>query len=165
MKIILLQPPIQDFYDTDIRHQPVGLCYLKAAIKKYLPEVEAEVRDYHHGWGRKSIGLPRELRYLRDIFSRPDKSPFCGFYHYYHFGADFEVIGREIAAAKPDLVGISSLFSPYYREVLDSAAAIKNHYEVPIVLGGAHASACPEMMLASPAVDYVIRGEGERPLI
>ena len=40
MKVILVQPPIEDFYDTDIRLQPVGLASLKAAIIRDLPFVE-----------------------------------------------------------------------------------------------------------------------------
>ena len=47
MKVLLIQPPVQDFYDTDVRLQPIGLCYLKPAAKKYLPEVEVVIRDYH----------------------------------------------------------------------------------------------------------------------
>jgi hypothetical protein len=40
MKVLLIQPPVQDFYDTDVRLQPVGLCYLKAAVNKHLPDVQ-----------------------------------------------------------------------------------------------------------------------------
>jgi radical SAM superfamily enzyme YgiQ (UPF0313 family) len=34
-----------------------------------------------------------------------------------------------------------------------------------VVLGGSHVSAVPEVMLSHPCVDYVIRGEGERPFV
>jgi len=34
-----------------------------------------------------------------------------------------------------------------------------------VIIGGSHASAVPESLLYSPAVDYVIRGEGEKPLV
>ena len=50
MKILLLQPPIQDFYDTDIRLQPMGLAYLKATIKLHFPNIEVIIRDYHSGF-------------------------------------------------------------------------------------------------------------------
>ena len=33
MKIPLIQPPIQDFYQTSIRTQPIGLAYLAASSK------------------------------------------------------------------------------------------------------------------------------------
>ncbi|HWP49337.1 MAG TPA: radical SAM protein [Candidatus Limnocylindrales bacterium] len=164
-KLILLQPPIQDFYETDVRLQPIGLCYLKAAVKKYLPDVEVVIKDYHQGWGRRTIPIPKELAYLKDFYPWPDKSPFSSFYHYYHFGAPFEVLAEEVAREKPDLVGISSLFSPYYREVLQSAHEIKKRLKVPILVGGSHVSAAPLTMLKHPDIDFVIRGEGERPLV
>ena len=125
MKLVLIQPPIQDFYDTKVRLQPLGLAYLKAAVKKHLPEVEVVIKDFHQGRGRRTIALPKELAYLKDYFPWPDQSPFSLFHHYYHFGASFETVALETALEKPDLVGISSLFSPYYREVLQSAEAIK----------------------------------------
>ena len=165
MKVLLLQPPVQDFYNTDIRLQPIGLAYLKAAAKKYVPEVQVTIKDYHQGWGRRTIPLPRELAYLKDYYAKDDKSPFSTFHHYYHFGADFETIAEEVARENPDLVGIASLFAPYHREVLRCAEAIKRRCPVPILLGGAQVSAMPEAMLAHPAVDFTIQGEGERPFV
>ena len=61
MKLVLLQPPIQDFYDTSIRLQPVGLGYLKAAVRKHVPVVDVIIKDFHHGWGRKTIPVPKDL--------------------------------------------------------------------------------------------------------
>ena len=165
MKVLLLQPPVQDFYNTDIRLQPIGLAYLKAAAKQHLPGVKVVIKDYHHGWGRRTIALPRELAYLKDYYSRDDKSPFSSFHHYYHFGADFETIAEDVAREKPDLVGIAALFAPYHREVFRCAEAIKKRFPVPILLGGAQVSAMPEFMLSHPAVDFVIQGEGEKPFV
>ncbi len=165
MKLLLLQPPIQDFYDTGIRLQPAGLCSLKAAVKKYLPQIEVLVRDYHHGRGRRTIPVPRELAYLKDFYEWPDESPFSTFYHYYHFGAGFEKIAEDTARERPDLVGISSLFSPYYREVLKTAEAVKKIFPVPVLAGGSHVSAAPLSVLADPNIDFIIRGEAERPLV
>jgi radical SAM superfamily enzyme YgiQ (UPF0313 family) len=143
----------------------LGLAYLKAVVKKHLPEVEVVIKDFHQGWGRRTIALPKALSYLKDYYPWPDQSPFSLFHHYYHFGATFETIAREVAHEKPYLVGISSLFSPYYQEVLQCAEAIKKKIGCPIVIGGSHASAVPDLMLKHPAVDWVIRGEGERPLV
>jgi radical SAM superfamily enzyme YgiQ (UPF0313 family) len=165
MKLLLIQPPVQDFYDTDVRLQPIGLAYLKAAVNKHLPEVDVIIKDYHAGFGRRTVAIPKELVYLKDYYSVADKSPFSTFDRYYHFGKPFEDIEQEIAEIKPDVVGISSLFTPYYREVLEIAARIKKHLGIPVLVGGSHASAVPESMLASPSVDYVIRGEGEKPLV
>ena len=66
MKVLLIQPPVQDFYDTDVRLQPIGLAYLKAAVNKHLPGVEVIIKDYHGGCGRRTVAIPKELLYLND---------------------------------------------------------------------------------------------------
>ena len=109
--------------------------------------------------------IPKELRYLTEYYPVADKSPFSTFHQYYHFGKSFDAIESEIAALKPDVVGISSLFTPYFREALEVAARVKKRANAIVVMGGSHASAVPESLLASPHVDYVIRGEGEKPFV
>jgi radical SAM superfamily enzyme YgiQ (UPF0313 family) len=165
MKVLLVQPPVQDFYDTDVRLQPIGLCYLKAAVKNHLPEIDVIVRDYHGGGGRKTVAIPKELRYLTDYYAVDDKSPFSTFHRYYHFGKSFDAIESDIAELKPDVVGISSLFTPYFREVLEIAARVKKRLQAVVVIGGSHASAAPESLLCSPNIDYVIRGEAEKAFV
>lgn len=164
-RLLLIQPPVEDFYDTDIRLQPLGLCYLKAAVRRFHADFEVLVRDYHQGWGRKTIPLPRELAYLKPYYAFSDKSPFSTFHQYYHFGASYQRIAEEAVESAPDLIGISALFSPYFKEVLRCAEAIKGKIEVPILVGGSHVSCSPCQMLQDPNVDFVVRGEGERPLV
>jgi len=165
MKILLIQPPVQDFYDTDIRLQPIGLAYLKAALHQYVTGLEVIIRDYHTGMGRKTVAVPKELDYLKRYYPVADKSPFSSFHQYYHFGLGFSEIEQDIAGLKPDVVGISALFTPYFREALEVVNRVKAQLSVPVVLGGSHVSAAPQTVLAHPNVDYVIRGEGERPLV
>jgi radical SAM superfamily enzyme YgiQ (UPF0313 family) len=165
MKVLLIQPPVQDFYDTDVRLQPIGLAYLKAAVGKHLPNIDVVIKDYHGGGGRRTVPIPPELRYLTEYYPVADKSPFSTFHQYYHFGKSFDDIEAEIAEIKPDVVGISSLFTPYFREALEVAARVKKRLNATVVMGGSHASAMAESLLASRNVDYVIRGEGERPLV
>lgn len=165
MKVVLIQPPIQDFYDTDVRLQPIGLCYLKAAVQAHVAEAQVMIKDYHQGCGRRTVALPKELADLAGFYPVADKSPFSTFHQYYHFGQSYAAIAADVAALQPDVVGIAALFTPYYREALDVASHIKKRLNVPIVMGGSHVSAVPESVLAQPCVDYVIRGEGERPLV
>src|ERR1044071_5387947 len=165
MKVLLVQPPVQDFYDTDVRLQPIGLAYLKAAVQSHLPDIDISIKDYHGGCGRRTVAIPKELRYLSDYYAVDDSSPFSTFHRYYHFGKTFDDIETEIAALHPDVVGISSLFTPYFGEALEVAARVKKRTRAIVVVGGSHASAVPESLLASPHVDYVIRGEGERPFV
>jgi radical SAM superfamily enzyme YgiQ (UPF0313 family) len=61
----------------------------------------------------------------------------------------------------PRLVGLSAT-TPEIRAVEDFAAVIKQaRPETAVVLGGPHPTLDPEGVLAQPAVDYVVRGEGE----
>ncbi|MBN1847309.1 MAG: radical SAM protein [Deltaproteobacteria bacterium] len=165
MKILLIQPPIRDFYDTEIRLQPLGLCMLKAVIKKHLPDVEVIVKDYHQGYERKTLKYPSELSYLKPFYPYHDAGPFSMFHHFYHFGATYEAVTEDVIREGPDMVGISSLFTAYANEALACANEIKRQLNIPIVMGGPHVSALPLEVLKDPNVDFVIRGEGERPLV
>ena len=165
MKVVLVQPPIQDFYDTDVRLQPIGLCYLKAAVRRHLPDIDIRIRDYHGGAGRQTAAIPKDLRYLAEFYAADDRSPFSAFHRFYHFGWSFDDIERDVADINPDVVGISALFTPYFREVLETAARVKRGSSALVVVGGSHASAAPGSLLSSPDVDYVIRGEGEKALV
>jgi radical SAM superfamily enzyme YgiQ (UPF0313 family) len=165
MKVLLIQPPVRDFYDTDVRLQPIGLAYLKAAVKNHLPDIGIIIKDYHGGCGRRTAAIPKELGYLTDYYAVADKSPFSTFHRFYHFGKSFDEIEAEIAEIEPDVVGISSLFTPYFREALEVAARVKKRSDAIVVMGGSHASAAPQSLLASSHVDYLIRGEGEKPFV
>jgi len=162
MHMLLIQPPIEDFYQTGIRLQPVGLAYLKATIKKFFPQVKVTLRDYHLGYGKRTVARPGELAFLNDYYRVPDRSPFSTFHHYYRFGANIETIVRDVARLNPDLVGISSLFTAYLPQALQVAKAIRERLKIPVLLGGSHVSADPLGVLAEPFVDFVIRGEGEK---
>ena len=113
----------------------------------------------------KDAGGSQGATILTGYYPVADKSPFSTFHQYYHFGKSFDEIEAEIAEIRPDVVGISSLFTPYYREVLEVAARVKKRLNIPVVVGGSHASAVPESLLASANVDFVISGEGEKPFV
>jgi len=158
MKILLIQPPIRDFYQTSIRTQPIGLAYLAASLKKHGHEVEILDCQIEK---RTSIPIPSELSYLRDFYPFDDRSPFKLYTGYYHFGMGWEEIGQKIKDSMADVFGISS-FTPYHGEALEIAQIIKDWDRSKIVImGGAHASCDPEGVLKSPFVDYAVLGEGE----
>jgi radical SAM superfamily enzyme YgiQ (UPF0313 family) len=165
VKLLLVQPPIEDFYDTDVRLQPIGLAYLAGAVKEHLPAVDVEIVDFHHGWGRRSIPIPTELAYLREYYPCHDESPFSTFYQYYRFGASDADMASVLEEKDPDVVGISSLFTPYYREALAVARLAKKHTRAAVVMGGSHVSADPHSILREPAVDFIVTGEGESVLV
>jgi radical SAM superfamily enzyme YgiQ (UPF0313 family) len=156
---------VEDFYDTDVRLQPIGLAYLKAVVKQELPEVEVNIIDFHHGWGRRTVPIPKELSFLKKFYNRADQSPFRLFHNYFRFGATDEVMREVLTLQNPDIVGISSLFTAYYKASLQVAYCVKECTSATVIMGGSHASAVPESLLKDSSVDFVIRGEGEIPLV
>ncbi len=162
MKIFLIQPPIQDFYRTSIRTQPIGLAYLAASATNHGHEVE--ILDCQTE-KRRSVPIPAELSYLRDFYPFDDQSPFKLYSGYYRFGMEWEEIGQKIRDSKADVFGISSSFTPYHGEALEIARIIKEwDRKKIIVMGGAHVSCDPVGILRSPLIDYAILGEGEERL-
>ena len=158
--ILLIQPPIRDFYLTAKRTIPYGLtCIASVLIKSgYSVDIldglatsKARIRD-----------LPEQMGYLRQYYSQPDRSPVALFYDYKHFGYSFEHIGNKARKSGAFLVGISSLFTPYMRQAIQTAEVVKAHLPgCKIVLGGHHPTALPQSVMESGAVDFILRGEGE----
>lgn len=70
----------------------------------------------------------------------------------------------DVVAARPDLVAFSVL-TPTYQWSLAVTRAIKARLDVPVVFGGVHPSAVPEVCLENDVVDYVCVGEGERAIV
>jgi magnesium-protoporphyrin IX monomethyl ester (oxidative) cyclase len=82
---------------------------------------------------------------------------------YIRIGISDELLIDKVCRSRPDMVGISCLFSPQDKELEYMARLIKEHLpEVPIVVGGAHPSCAPEIVLERPEVDYIVIGEGEK---
>lgn len=73
-----------------------------------------------------------------------------------------EVI-RRVREFGPDLVGISCCYTVHSPQCYEIAALVKEEYspEVPVIVGGPHASNSPEDPLSRPYIDYVAVGEGE----
>ena len=158
--ILLIQPPIRDFYLTTKRTIPYGLASIAAGLIK--TGFSVEIFDALATSKSRAIDLPPEMAYLQQYYGHSDRSPFALFHHYKHFGYSYETIGKRIKKIRPFLVGISSLFTAYAAEALKTAEIVKHHHpDCKIVFGGHHPTALPERMMESPAVDYVLRGEGE----
>jgi hypothetical protein len=161
--ILLIQPPIADFYRTAKRSLPYGLACIAAALRRRGFDVA--LLDALATPKSRILAWPEEMAFLAPFFGRPDLSPLALFHHYRHFGYSYEHIARQARAADPFLIGISSLFSAYSDTALRTAAAVKQVCpRAVIVLGGHHPTALPETVLLHPAVDYLIRGDGEAAL-
>lgn len=158
--ILLIQPPIRDFYLTAKRTIPYGLTCIASALIKSGYSVD--ILDGLATAKARARDLPQQLSYLRQYYAQPDRSPVALFYDYRHYGYSFEHIGKKARDSGAFLVGISSLFTPYMRQAIQTAEVVKSyHPDCKIVLGGHHPTAMPQSVMESGAVDFVLRGEGE----
>ncbi len=159
--MLLVQPPIEDFYDTGIRTYPLALVYLAAKIKDICDVSIIDLRTNIKPVILKDNPFPD----LNQYYKKDAYSPISLFGKYYRFGHTREKIKELIADRKPDIVGISSLFTAYSDEASEIAEICKEIDNAIItVMGGTHPTIFPEHALKSPSVDFVIRGEGETPL-
>ena len=158
--ILLIQPPIRDFYLTVKRTIPYGLACIAATLRD--SGFSVKILDALATTKSRICDIPPELNYLSPYYGRPDRSAFALFHHYRHFGYSFGHIGKLAGESGAFLVGISALFTPYVSEALQTARTVKAfHPACKIVVGGHHATAMPQSIMESPVVDFVIRGEGE----
>ncbi len=158
--ILLIQPPIRDFYLTAKRTIPHGLSSIAASLEK--AGFTVEILDGLATAKSKIIDLPESMTDLRDFYRGPDLSPFSLFHHYRHFGYSFEHIRAKAKISGAFLIGISSLFTAYGEMALATARLVKEVCPgAVVVMGGHHPSARPESVMACDALDYVLRGEGE----
>ena len=160
MKVLLIQPPVRDFYQTPIRTQPIGLAYLAASLEQNSFEVE--ILDCQVTTQKKSMPVPEKFSHIKEFYPRGDLSPFRLFGEYYHFGLSYEEVSERIRQSNADAIGISSQFTPYCAEALTVASLVKSiNPELPVIMGGAHVSAVPEDVLMHPSVDYAVLGEAD----
>jgi tRNA A37 methylthiotransferase MiaB len=158
--VLLIQPPIRDFYLTLKRTVPYGLACVAASLLHNGFSVE--ILDALASRRVKNIALPPEMAHLKAFYPQPDVSPFSLFERFKHFGRSCAALAEKARSSGAWLIGISSLFTPYAREALETAEAIRAAMpHVKIVLGGHHPTALPEEVMQNRAVDFVLRGDGE----
>lgn len=76
-------------------------------------------------------------------------------------------ITSELKYFKPDLVGITCLFSGRFKSTIALSQKIKKSFpQIPIIIGGIHPTIyAKEILNAYPCIDYVCLGEGENTLV
>jgi B12 binding domain len=158
--ILLIQPPIRDFYLTTKRTLPYGLASIAASLRP--TGFTVAICDGLATTKNRGIPWPGEMDYLVPYYGRSDRSPFGLFHQFRHFGYSLEHIAVQARRSGAFLIGISSLFSAYSELALSTAAAVRKACpEATIVLGGHHPTALPEAVMGHAAVDFVLRGDGE----
>jgi len=164
MRVLLIQPPVEDFYTTAVRTYPLGLACLATVLETAGHTVA--ILDAHRPRRSEPRPLPAGFRHLQPYYPPTAVTPYKLFRQYRRFGLTAPEIRAAISRHNPDVVGIAAMFSAYAEQALECARLVKElDVNIPVIMGGAHATVAPEHLLADPAVDWVILGEGERPLV
>ncbi len=161
MKVLLIQPPIEDFYLTEIRTYPLGLLYLGTFLKK--SGLDVTILDCLSPYKKKTIILPKQFSYLKEIYSEKEIGPLKLFGAYYRFGLSDEEILDKIALLAPDYIGITSNFTAYFNIISELTLKIKKRFpKIKIIIGGYHATVYrQEIMQNYPWIDHIISGADE----
>lgn len=140
MRVLLIFPPTTVYGDDPSIPpviQPLGLAYLAAYIER-----EGYAVTILDGRGTRSHKKQTD--------------------NYTRYGLSDEEILQKVEELKPDVVGISNMWTAYSGDCHRVAKAIKESYpELFIVFGGSHPSEFPELVLKDKNVDLVVMGEGE----
>lgn len=162
MKVLLIQPPIEDFYDTSVRTYPLGLAYVASRLSD---AAEVEVLDARSA--RKPVPLTEHgFPELEPFYREGVNTPFSFFGRFRRYGLSTWEIRGAIDRRKPDIVGIASMCSAYEKEALEVAEAAKKvDRGITTIVGGIHPTLFPVHVLRNKAVDYCVRGEGETPFL
>ncbi|MBC7363186.1 MAG: B12-binding domain-containing radical SAM protein [Candidatus Aminicenantes bacterium] len=157
-KVLLIQPPLEDFYTTSIRLYPLGLLYTAEVFQQM--GLTVRVFDALSPLKKKALPLPKKFFYLAKYLGQP-----YFFKHYQRFGVSFARILEEIKNYEPDLIGLSSSFAAYFSTLEALIKEIKQQFRIPVIIGGNQATAAPmEIKKRVPEIDEVIAGQAERTL-
>ncbi|MFH1752157.1 MAG: cobalamin-dependent protein [archaeon] len=141
VKTLLIYSPLTGAREAGIESQgfPLGLGYLAAYLKKNGFEVKA--------LDCLIEGNENKVKVSENI---------------YRVGLSEKEIEKRILEIKPDIIGISCLFTAYEQNVFEVAEIVKKVLpDCLVVVGGAHASGYPESVLKNKNIDLAVIGEGE----
>ena len=107
-----------------------------------------------HSYGHDVAYLDTAIEGIQETHPYDEYSDFYGI-------DNFEVV-RRVIDFRPQVIGISCLFTGHFPLMVSMAEAIKAALpNVPVVVGGNHATLNPEEVMRHGCIDYLLRGEGD----
>jgi len=153
MKILLVEPPMQSFMLARADWFPMGITYLAGSAKREGHEVLIYNGEHDPN-----------LDYL-------NLTTYSDNYHLYvealnDYGhSTWKKFSKVMGDFKPDILGITG-FSVKWTSAQRIASLGKDFDpNMPVIMGGQHASIMTDSVLKNPNIDFVARGEGEETLI
>ena len=150
MKVLLIDPPFKSFTGIFSLYFPLGLAYVAGVLKK--SGYECKILD------------------MDAIETKEGTFDFTNEYESYQFyikalndpqHPSWQQLKKIVKEQNPDVIGVTAITTKF-GSVIQTAKFCKEVLpDVPIIVGGPHASALPELTARIPEVDYVMRGEGD----
>ncbi len=133
------------------------------AAKKMIRRVQPPLGLCCIGAGLRQDGFKNVLIYDCLIEDYNDVRPLQNNKDMITYGSSDEKVMEMLKEFKPDVVGVSSLFSSQVSQSYAIAKVVKKYDKnIPVVFGGIHASDKNEEVLnEEKSVDFVMRGEGD----
>lgn len=153
---MLIKPPIRGFLHEIGRHVPIGLAYLSSVLRQ--AGHETVIFDALSFTEDNCLVPPSEMSEVDrlKIASHPR------WRNLIRWGASRDRIAAAILDSQPDVIGISSMFSPYYEPAYEVARLAKKLLpSVKVLFGGPHATVAYDHVLKTPEIDIVVLGEAE----
>ncbi len=138
-RVFLLFPPIRLYRETmKLVFSPLGVSYLASFIR---PEVDVRIMD------AVAEGFHHEEELDEDFIA---------------YGSPLSEIKQRIETYRPQVVGITCLFSSVFPVIRQICRMVKEvDPDILTVIGGTYPSFLPEYCLGEPALDLIVLGEGE----
>ncbi len=143
-RVMLVFPPSTSLVGWEpMVTTPMGIAYLGSAAREAGYEVACL---------DTVVEAPYQETAINDTVSR--------------FGLTYDQIMNKIAAWKPDVVGLSCIFSNQWPATRELAKRIKAaDPDVIVVAGGGHTTFLSELCMEDAPIDFIIRGEGEESFV
>lgn len=138
MKILLIHPYVTTDNPHIVLTEPLGL----ACLTSYLQDFDVEILDLF------ALGFT-EIQKIGPLYQKglSNRNKIISF----------------ISKFNPEIIGITCNFTSYAPDTYEIARLIKDNFkDILVILGGAHVTIDAENTLKNnPAVDIIVRGEGE----
>lgn len=150
-KVLFIQPPAFSWRlnRLDINpNPPLGAAYIAAVLEREGYEVGI-LDAFVEGWFRDPVALEDD----------PENVPSDAIER---VGLSFKEIAARIAAFRPDVVGITNLFTCQRKNAHAVCRIAKEiDRDIVVVIGGKNPTALTDVTMQDPNIDFAIRGEGE----
>jgi len=144
MKVLLMVPPKYYHKIWDIRHftYPIGIWNIASVLEDRLG-VQVKIVDCIAEGFENTEGVDEKIA---------------------KFGFSDELILKKVEEFSPDIIGLQCISSNQHNALIYYSKLLKKQFpEILILVGGAHITALPELVLkdADGSIDFAIIGEGE----